>query len=337
MKIDFYLPPLPISEAADFAAKAESLGYDALFTTDTQHEPFLPLVSAATVTEKLQLGTAIAVAFARSPMTVAYAGWDLAALSEGRFLLGLGSQVKGHITRRFSMPWSSPGPRMKEYIAAMRAIWDTWQNGSPLSFKGDFYEFTLMTPFFDPGPIKHPEIPVYIAGVNEYMARLAGEICQGFHAHPFHTIKYLDEVVLGAMAQGAADAGRTLDDVEVVSTVFVVTGNDEEEMATSRSAVRQQVAFYASTPAYSVVLDTHGWDFGRELTAMSKRGQWAEMAEVITDDVLDEVAVTAPIDELASKVRERYGDRAQRIGLYSPVPIQLDDDGWAELIASFQA
>jgi probable F420-dependent oxidoreductase len=318
------------------AARAERLGYDGLFTADTAHDPFLPLVIAADETERIDLGTAIAVAFARSPMTVAYTAWDLAALTDGRFLLGLGTQVRAHITRRFSMPWGKPGPQLREYIEALRAIWDTFQNGSKLEFEGDYYSFRLMTPFFDPGPISHPGIPIYIAGVGEYMATLAGEVCQGFHAHPFHTVKYLDEIVFPAMGAGAARAGRERGDVEVVATAFVITGNSSEEMAAAVDATRQQIAFYASTPAYAGVLDAHGWDFGAALNAMSKRGQWAEMLELISDEVLEEVAITAPVDELGHEIRTRYGDRVQRIGLYTVVPPQLDDDGWARLVADIK-
>ncbi len=193
-----------------------------------------------------------------------------------------------------------------------------------------------MTPFFDPGPSRHPDVPVYIAGVGPYMARLAGEVCQGFHVHPFHTVRYLDEVVLAEMEVGAKLAGRSLDDVERVSTVFVVTGSDEEEIGASREAVRQQVAFYASTPAYAGVLDVHGWDIGPTLTAMSKRGEWAEMAAVIDDDILAEVAVTAPIETLATAIRDRYGDRVQRIGLYTVAPPSLDDEGWEGLVAELK-
>lgn len=337
MKVDFYLPPGPVRFAADQATHAEALGYDGVFSTDTSHEPFFPLVAAAPATESVDLGTAITVAFARSPMTVAYAAWDLADLSGGRFLLGLGSQVRGHIVRRFSMPWSKPGPQMREYIAALRAVWDTWQNGTPLSFKGDYYELTLMTPFFDPGPIKHPDVPIYLAGVGSYMSRLAGEVCQGFHVHPFHSVRYLDEVVLDSMAEGASAAGRTVGDVEVVSSVFVITGRDEAEMEAARQAVRQQVAFYASTPPYAPVLEAHGWDFGPQLTAMSVRGEWAEMAGLITDDVLDEVAVAAPTNELGARIRHRYGERVQRVGLYAPIPPQLDDGEWAELVDSVKS
>ncbi len=337
MKVDFYLPPGTIRYAAEQAARAERLGYDGVFSTDTSHDPFLPLALAAQATEDVDLGTAIAVAFARSPMTAAYSAWDLADLSGGRFVLGLGTQVRAHITRRFSMPWDRPGPRMREFISALRAIWDGWQNGTKLSFKGDYYQLSLMTPFFDPGPIAAPSIPIYIAGVGEYMSRLAGEMCQGFHIHPFHTVRYLDEVVLAQMDAGARSAGRALEDVERVATVFVITGRGDEEIAAATQAVRQQVAFYASTPAYAPVLEAHGWEFGPTLTAMSKRGEWADMAALITDDVLAEVAIQAPVEELGAMIRRRYGERIQRVGLYTPIAPNLDEGEWEQLVGSIGA
>ncbi len=334
MKVDYYLPPAGgLTGTAEQARRAEELGYDGVFSADTSHDPFLPLLLAAESTDHIDLGTAIAVAFARSPMTLAQTAWDLAAASAGRLLLGLGTQIRAHIARRFSMPWHKPGPQMREYVAALRAIWDTWQNGTPLRFKGDYYQFTLMTPFFDPGPIKHPDIPVYIAGVGPYMARLAGEVCQGFHVHPFHTVRYLDEVVLPEMQAGAAAAGRSLDDVERVSTVFVVGGRDQAEVDSAIALTKMQIAFYASTPAYAGVLELHGWDFGAELTAMSKRGQWAEMGSVVPDEVVDAVAIVGPVDEIGARIRERYGDRIQRVGFYTPAPLPIGDDaGWAALV-----
>ncbi len=338
MKVDYYLPPGGgLAGVEEQVRRAERLGYDGIFSADTSHDPFLPLLLAARHTESVELGTAIAVAFGRSPMTVAQTAWDLAAASGGRFLLGLGSQIRAHITRRFSMPWSSPGPRMREYIAALRAIWDTWQNGAPLRFKGDFYQFTLMTPFFNPGPIAHPDVPVYIAGVGPYMARLAGEVCQGFHVHPLHTIRYLDEVVLPEMQAGAEVAGRSLDDVERVATVFVVTGTTDQEIASAAAAAKLQIAFYASTPAYSGVLDLHGWDFGPRLTALSKKGEWGKMGDEVPDEVLEAVGIVGPIDEVGPRIRERYGDRVQRVGYYTPFPPQLpDDDAWARLVKTTQ-
>jgi probable F420-dependent oxidoreductase len=336
MKVDYYLPSTSLRDVGDAAERAQRLGYDGVFSADTAHEPFLPIVVAAERAPGLDFGTSIAVAFARSPMVVASTAWDLADLTGGRFLLGLGTQIRAHITRRFSMPWDSPGPRMREFIHAMKAVWNTWQTGEKLSFNGDHYSLTLMTPFFNPGPMEHHDIPVYIAGVGPYMSRLAGEVCDGFHAHPFHTVKYLNDVVLPNMAEGAALAGRSVDDVEMVSVVFVVTGETEAEMDEMRRDVKQQIAFYASTPAYRGVLDTHGWDFGDTLTAMSKRGEWATMADVVPDEVVDEVAVVAPLGELGAAVHARYDGLLDRLGFYTlgSSGIDLTDDQWATLIAA---
>lgn len=317
MKVDFYYPPSPPEGASEAARQAQEMGYDGFFTAETQHDPFLPLALAGQAAPELELGTAIAVAFPRSPMVTAMTAWDLARLSKGKFLLGLGTQVRGHITRRFSTEWGSPGPRLKDYIESMRAIWDTWQNAAPLEHEGEFYQFSLMTPFFNPGPIPHPGIPVYIAGVGPYLSRLAGEVCEGFHVHPFHTTRYLDAVVLPNMEEGAAEAGRSLDDVERVTTVFVMTGRDDSEVEQSKAAVRQQVSFYASTPSYRPVLEASGWDFGEKLTALSKRGKWDEMTDVVPDEALEEVGVMAKVGDLGKAIRDRYGDRVQRVGLYS--------------------
>lgn len=333
MKVDFYLPPSLPDGAATAAVRARRLGYDGLFTAETAHDPFLPLAVAATAGTGLDLGTAIAVAFPRSPMTVAMTAWDLAAVTGGRFILGLGTQVKAHITRRFSQVWDRPGPRLADYIRSLRAIWSAWQEQTPLRYEGEFYKFSLMTPFFDPGPIEHPDVPVAIAGVGPFLSRLAGELCDGFHVHPFHTVAYLDEVVLPGIAAGAKSAGRTLADCERYTTVFVVTGATDAEIEQTMSAVKQQIAFYASTPSYAPVLEASGWDFGPRLTAMSKRGQWAEMADVITDDVVAEVGVVAPLDGLGAAIRGRYGDRVQRIGLYTLGEMPgFDDDAAASVI-----
>lgn len=317
MKIDFHLPSGPLTMIRRQTARARNIGYDGIFTSDTAHDPFLRAAVAAEEAPDLDIGTAVAVAFARSPMTVAQAAWDLTTLTQGRFLLGLGTQVRAHIERRFSMPWGSPARRLAEYIKALRAIWTTWQQGEPLRFRGEFYSFTLMTPFFDPGPIDHPGIPVYIAGVGPRMARLAGEMGDGYHVHPFHTVRYLREVTLPAIREGAAQAGRSADQVEMASSVFVITGHDSKVMEAMRNGVRRQIAFYASTPVYRRVLELHGWSFGPRLTAMSKRGQWESMAESITDEVVAAVAVEAPLNELGDALRSRYEGILDRIGLYN--------------------
>jgi probable F420-dependent oxidoreductase len=339
MKVDQYLPADSITSGSKYALWAESLGFDGLFTAETSHDPFLPIAAAAGHTKRIEFGTAIAVAFARSPMTVAYTAWDLAEATGGRFLLGLGTQVRAHIVRRFNMEWSSPGPRMREYIAALRTIWSSWQNGDPLSFAGDFYEFKLMTPFFSPQPVPHSAIPVYIAGVGPYMCRVAGEVADGFHVHPFHTLRYLNEVVVPNVAKGAELAGRSVDDVSLVTGAMVITGRTEEQLAATRMATKLQIAFYASTPAYRAVLDLHGWDFGPELTAMSKRGDWMAMGEMIPDEVVDEVAVTAPLESLGAAVRTKYEGHLDRVGFYfsdlpsQPPLVTLTDEDWAALVA----
>ncbi len=340
MKVDQYLPAGSVSDGPRYAMWAESLGFDGLFTAETGHDPFLPIAAAAGHTESIDFGTAIAVAFARTPMTVAYTAWDLAEATGGRFLLGLGTQIRPHIVRRFNMPWSSPGPRMREYIAALRAIWSSWQTGGPLSFAGDFYEFSLMTPFFSPQPMAHSQIPVYIAGVGEYMCRVAGEVADGFHVHPFHTLRYLDEIVLPNMEAGAASRGRPLGEVDLVSSAMVITGRTEQELAATRAATKLQIAFYASTPAYRGILDLHEWDFGPELTAMSKRGEWMAMGDLIPDEVVDEVAVTAPLATLGEAVRAKYDGLVDRVGFYfsevqlgGPPLLNVSDEEWARLVA----
>lgn len=327
MKVDFYFPPgSPLVATNESARRAESLGYDGFFTAETSHDPFLPLAIAAQTAPSLDLGTGIAVAFPRSPMIMAYTAWDLAAASGGKFILGLGTQVKGHIVRRFSGEWLPPGPRMRDYLLALRAVFRSWQEGTPLQYEGEFYRLSLMTPFFNPGPIEHPDVPLAVAGVGPYMARLAGELCQGFHVHPFHTVRYLDEVVLPNIEKGAEISRRPAKSVEMITTVFVVTGRNDEEMHRSMGPIKAQIAFYASTPNYAGVLELHGWDFGERLGAMSRRGQWAEMAGLVSDEVVHQVAVVAPLDSLGAAIRQRYGDRLNRVGYYA-----LDDlQGWSD-------
>lgn len=334
MKVDYYFPPGPPTEAPALARRAAALGFDGFFTAELSHDPFFPLLLAGATEPGLELGTAIAVAFPRSPMVTAQICWDLAAATRGRFRLGLGTQVKAHITRRFSTTWDSPGPRLREYILALRAIWNTWQNSVPLRFEGRYYQFSLMTPFFDPGPITHPDVPIYIAGVGPYMSKMAGELCQGFHVHPFHTIRYLDEVVLPSMTAGAAAVGRTLDDVDRAASVFIITGHNDQELDMARQGVRQQIAFYASTPTYRPVLELHGWEMGDRLTAMSKRGEWSQMAGLVTDDMIEAVAVTAPLSNLGAAIRARYGDRVQRVGYYTMLGGGLSEADWTSLIAA---
>lgn len=337
MKFDFYFPPSPPDTAVDLAKSAAEIGYDGFFSAETQYDPFVPLAFASRAAPDLEIGTSIAVAFPRSPMVTAMTSWDLARLSRGKFMLGLGTQVRAHITRRFSTEWGRPTARLRDYILSLRAIWDTWQNSTPLRYDGEFYKFSLMTPFFDPGPIQHPDIPVYIAGVGPYLSALAGEVCDGFHVHPFHTTAYLDEVVLPNIAKGAAEAGRSVDDVERVTTLFIMTGETDSEVEQAMEPVRQQISFYASTPSYRPVLEASGWDFGDELHAMSKRGQWGEMVEVVPDEAVLEAGVAAPIDKLGQAIKDKYADRVQRVGFYTiGSAMGLDPDVIRQLIGDLR-
>lgn len=308
-----------LRQAGAAGAAQEAQGYDGLWTAETAHDPFFPLLLASQTTEKVELGTGIAVAFARNPMNLAQIAWDLQAASGGRFILGLGSQIKPHITKRFSMPWSHPAARMRELIMAIRAIWACWNDGTKLDFQGDFYTHTLMTPFFNPGPNPHGNAKIFLAGVGEMMTEVAGEVCDGFLCHGFTTERYLREVTLPALERGAAKAGRSLADIEISGPAFVVTGTNDKEMAASVAGTKQQIAFYGSTPAYRGVLELHGWgDLQDDLNRMSKEGKWKEMGELITDDILDAFAVVGEPEQLADGLNERYGDVVSRISFYAP-------------------
>jgi len=287
MKIDATLMG-GLAEAAASAKDLEAAGYDGAWTAETAHDPFLPLVQAAADTSTIELGTSIAVAFARNPMLLANLGWDLQAFSKGRFILGLGSQIKPHITKRFSMDWSHPAPRMREMINAIRAIWDTWENGTKLDFRGDFYQHTLMTPFFTPNAadLAGFGVPkIYIAAVGNLMTEVAGETCDGVIVHGFTTERYIREVTIPALAKGREKAGKTMEGFQISGPLFVVTGNNEEEIQQAAQATKQQIAFYGSTPAYRPVLELHGWgEMQEELNRLSKGGDWVKMGEVIDDD-----------------------------------------------------
>ncbi len=310
-----------IAGAADGARLAEAAGFDGAWSAETSQDPFLPLLVAAEHTQRIELGTAIAVAFARSPMTLAQTAYDLQKFSEGRFMLGLGSQIKPHITKRFSMPWSHPAARMREMILAIRAIWDTWNTGAKLDFHGDFYTHTLMTPFFNPGPNPHGDAKIFIAGVGPLMTKVAGEVCDGFLVHPFTTDAYLRDVTLPALEEGMAIGGRQRADFEISLTAFVVSGSDEAEMQRSADAARGQIAFYGSTPAYRGVLEHHGWgDLQTELNALSKQGEWATMATLIDDDILGTFAVVTEPDQVAAGLKDRFGGVLDRVGFYLGIP-----------------
>jgi probable F420-dependent oxidoreductase len=337
VKLDVAMLSHDLRTVPEYARKVEALGFDCLWSAETQHDPFLPLAAAATVTSRIRLGTSIAVAFPRSPMVLAHTAWDLAKASGGRFILGLGSQVKGHNERRFSVKWESPAPRMREVVLALRAIWDCWQNGTKLAFKGQFYRFDLMTPFFNPGPIEHPKVPVYVAGVNQHMCRVAGEVCEGLHVHPFNSPKYLREYVQPAVNEGLKAASKRREDFTYATSSFVIIGDSEAELATQRRAVKQQIAFYASTRTYEPVLAAHGWqDVGPHLHRKSVEGDWKGMAELISDEMLETYAVTATADTIAARLNERYDGLLDRTAFYQPDKQQaLDDPRLPRVIKTF--
>jgi len=313
----------------------EEAGYDGIWTAETGHDPFLPILLAAEHTETIQLGTGIAVAFARNPMTTAMTANDLQLASKGRFLLGLGSQIKPHIEKRFSMPWSHPAARMREFVLAMRAIWDNWNNGTKLDFSGEFYRHTLMTPFFSPGPNPYGPPKVFLAAVGEKMTEVCGEVCDGMLVHGFTTERYIREVTLPALERGMKAGGRDRTGFELSIPAFVVTGTNDEEMAKADVAVRGQIAFYGSTPAYATVFNLHGWDdLHPKLNAMSKQGQWKEMGEAIPDDVLNTFAVVAPPDGVAAGLKSRFGDILDRLSFYAPYA--GDRDVWNGIVAELK-
>src|SRR5581483_7115949 len=310
---------LDFSAGADVPAAiaAERAGYDGLWLVEGRHDPLISLGMIAAQTGRIQLGTAILLAFARNPMTTAVAANDLQLYSGGRFLLGLGSQVKAHITRRFSMPWSEPARRMEEYIQAVRAIWSAWESGQRLDFQGEFYSHTLMTPMFDPGPNPHGNPPILLAGLGPRMTRVAGAVADGFLPHPFSTERYLREVTIPALVAARAAAGKDLAGFEISAMPFIVTGATEEAMSAAATAARAQLAFYASTPAYRPVLELHGWAaLGEELTALSKTGRWEEMGRHIDDSVLDAFAIVAEPQAVPELLLDRYGDVFTRITPY---------------------
>lgn len=334
MRIDGGLG-LDSSDAVRAARQGEEDGFDGLWCSETCHDPFLPLLLAAEHTQRIELGTGITVAFARNPMSMAVVANDLQTYSQGRFLLGLGSQIKPHITKRYSMPWSHPAARMREFIQAMRTIWSAWHNGTKLAFRGDFYTHTLMTPFFDPGPNPFGAPQVYLAAVGELMTEVAGEVADGLLVHGFTTERYMRQITLPALERGLASAGRTRQGYEISYPAMIVTGSDDAEMQAAMHGVKTQLAFYGSTPAYRPVLALHGWDdLHTELNTLSKKGEWVQMANLIDDVVVDEFAVVGTPSEIPAKLLARYGDMVTRISFYAPY--RLERGRVLEMLAGFR-
>jgi probable F420-dependent oxidoreductase len=313
LKVDGGIPNR-LERAAQAAGALEEQGYDGGWTPETNHDPFLPLLLAAEHTSRLEVGTNIAVAFARNPMTVANIGWDLQAYSQGRFILGLGTQIQPHIEKRFSMPWSHPARRMREFVSALHAIWAAWQDGTKLRFEGDFYTHKIMTPMFTPEPLPCPLPKVFIAAVGETMTEMCGEVGDGHLGHPMVSKRYITEVTTPALLRGLQRAGRDRSDIELSAEVLVATGENDAELETATAAVRKQIAFYGSTPAYRKVLELHGWgDLHDELNRLSKQGEWDAMGSLIDDDMLAAFAVVGPVDTIGATLKSRCAGVVDRV------------------------
>ncbi len=335
MKIDGALA-MTVGGSGAEAASFEQIGLDGAWSFEGNHDPFIPLTLASQTTERIDLGTAIAVAFARTPMMAAHAAWDLQALTGGRFILGLGTQIKPHIEKRYGMPWSKPAARMKEYVEAVRAIWDCWTTGEPLNVRGDFYNHTLMPPFFSPGPLNVPAPKIYLAGVGPHLVRVTGAVADGFFVHPFHSVDFLNAETLPTLADGATSAGRDPASIDIACLTIVAMGSDEESLTEARTKAKAQLAFYGSTPAYVGVLDHHGYgDLQPELNTMSKQGRWREMTGLIDDELLDLLTVSGSPTEVGQAVasRNRFADRTTMM-FYGPTP---SPEAIAEAVSAIKA
>ncbi len=335
LKVDGGIPS-ELSRVGQVASLVERQGYDGCWAGEINHDPFLPVLMAAEHTSRLEVGTSIAVAFARNPMTVANLGWDLQAYSAGRFNLGLGSQVRAHVEKRFSMPWSHPVRRMREFVDALRAIWTCWRDGTRLRFRGEFYTHDLMTPMFTPEPMPHDFPKVFIAAVGTSMTKMCGEVADGLIAHAFTTKRYADEVTTPALLAGLSRAGRDRADVQVTCPVFIVTGETEEAMASAAVGVRKQIAFYGSTPAYRKVLDLHGWgDLHTDLHRLSKQGRWDAMGHLIDDEMLGAFAVVAPLPDVGYALLDRCVGTIDRV--LPAFPAGLDEESVAVVLEELRA
>lgn len=338
MKIDTLLAPGAPALIAARARELEGLGFDCVWTFEARSDAFLPLAHAAAATTRLEIGTNIAVAFARSPFSMAQIAWDLQRDSGGRFRLGLGTQVRAHIERRFAMPFEHPAARVTDYIRCVRAIWDTFQHGTRPSYEGPFYRFQVINEFFNPGPIDHPAIPVYLAGVNARMCRAAGEVADGFHVHPMHSAAYVREVVRPAIEDGARRAGRTLDGFELYAPVFVITGETQDEVDRMERLVRRQIAFYGSTPSYAAVLDFHGQGaLARTLNGLMREGRLDDMGAALPADFLEAIAIIDRPENIGRRLRERYTGVLDRVALYLTMGSDAEFTRWPELIGAVHA
>ncbi len=331
-------PKLDLASVPSGAREVEHVGFDGFVTGEIKTDPFIPLALAATTTERISLTTAVAIAFPRSPTITAMMSWDLQTLSHGRFILGLGTQVKGHIERRYGMTWAPPVPRLREYIRSLRAIWDCWQNGTPLDVRGTYYNLSLMVPLFNPGPIKHPQIPIHLAAINKHICQLAGEMCDGIRPHPITTRKFITEIMLPSADLGAKRAERRLENFEVAISPLVAVGEDERELAERVRDVRARIAFYASTRTYRAVFEAHGWGgLVEELHELSVQKRWEEMPGRISDEMLETIAVVGTYGDVAQKILKRYGDFATRIEFSLPVRKPGDAERLRRVVQELQS
>jgi len=330
-------PKLDLSSVPRGAHEIEEMGFDGMTTGELKTDPFIPLALGATTTERITLTPTVAIAFPRSPTVTAMMSWDLQTLSRGRFILGLGTQVKGHIERRYGMLWHPPVPALREYIRAVRAVWDCWQNGTPLKVQGQYYNLSLMVPLFNPGPIEHPRIPIQVAAVNKLISQLAGEVCDGIRPHPITTPKYISEVMLPSVAVGAQRAGRQLEDFQVAISPLVGVADNDEELASRLSDIRARIAFYASTRTYRPVFETHGWGgLVDQLHELSVKQRWDEMPSRVPDEVVETIAVVGAYDTIAQKILARYGAFATRIKFSLPVRTPADRERLCAVVRQLQ-
>lgn len=337
MLVETNLRNVPLEEYQDAARLAEDIGVDVICQAEVTRDPFMMLTMAAMATERTRLASSVLIAFPRSPMVVAYSARTLHELSGGRFELGIGTQVRGHIQRRFSSHWSSPGPQLREYVASLQAIFDCWQNGTPLSFQGDFYSFTLMTPEFNLGPTGHDPIKIQVAAVNPYNIRMAGELADSLRVHSLTTPSYIQNVIRPGVLEGAARIGRPLDGFEIIGGGFIATGGDEEAVQETREWTRRRIAFYSSTRAYRPVLEHHGWgDLGDELRQLVFEQRWDELPSRIDDDMLDTFCVSGTYDRIAERTRERYAGVVSRVIFPLPPDADRRPDDFRQAIADLK-
>lgn len=338
MKIDTQMRDFSFGRIAEEGQRFEQMGFDCVWTFEAAHDPFLPLALTASATTKLHIGTNITVGFARSPFATAQVAWDLQKGSNGRFHLGIGTQVRAHVERRMSMPFDRPAARITDYIRCIRAIWDTFQNDAKPDYSGEFYRFHLINPFFNPGPIEHPDIPIYLAGVNPRMCRAGGEVADGFHVHPMHSVSYLNEILRPAIDEGAKTRDKSVDDLALYAPVFAVTGETQAERDASEQEIRRQISFYASTPNYRILLEHHGFEgLGKQLSALMRKGDMEAMPALVPDELFEQIAVVASPSELPRKLRERYEGVLDRVSLYFPLPEGANVHEWKEFVDQFNA